>query len=130
VGRRPDWVDSSPALSNTTYRVAIKSGLYVTQAECRRALEQALTDATARYMETYLGDDRAEQLIGLDPAWLGQRLVNQPLYAETVEASVGPMQQLHALAEFDDDVRAELHRPLAAGASPRTGCAMSRPASG
>jgi hypothetical protein len=46
-------------------------------------------------------------------------LIEQPLYAETVESSVGPMQQLHALLEFGDYPRAQLYEAWRQAAIPR-----------
>jgi hypothetical protein len=107
---RPDWVDRPAMLEEQTYRVEVKSGLYVTPAECQRGLNAAIAAAVERYVTIYFGDERAAALVNLEPAYLRQHLIRQPLYAETVDASVGPMQQLHALLEFDDEMRAELHR--------------------
>src|ERR1700736_6779494 len=42
---RPEWLDQPPALRERTYRMAVSSGLYVTQAECRHARAAALAAA-------------------------------------------------------------------------------------
>ena len=46
-------------------------------------------------------------------------LIEQPLYAETVEKSVGDMQQLHALLEFGDNARAQIREAWRQAAIPR-----------
>jgi len=37
-------------------------------------------------------------------------LIEQPLFAETVQTSVGPMHELHALLEFGDNARAQIRQ--------------------
>ena len=107
---RPDWVDRAPGIQGQTYCVAVKSGLWTTDGECQQAIQTAIVKAVDEYLTNYFGDDRAPQLVAIEPAYLRQHLVKQPVYSETVDASVGSMRQLHALVEFDDDLRAELHR--------------------
>jgi hypothetical protein len=107
---RPDWVDRAPGIQDQTYCVTVKSGLWTTDGECQTAIQGAIVKSLDEYLTSYFGDDRAARLVDFDPAYLRQHLVKQPLYAETVDASVGSMRQLHALLEFDDDMRAELHR--------------------
>jgi hypothetical protein len=46
-------------------------------------------------------------------------LIEQPLYAETVQASVGEMQQLHALLELGDNARAQIREAWRQAAIPR-----------
>jgi hypothetical protein len=46
-------------------------------------------------------------------------LIEQPLYAETVESLVGPMQQQHALLEFGDNARAQIREAWRQAAIPR-----------
>jgi hypothetical protein len=107
---KPEWVDRAPGMRDQAYQVAVKSGLWTTQAECQRAIEGAIRKSLDEYLTNYFGDERAARLVDVDPAYLHQHLIKQPLYAETVDASVGTMQQLHALLEFDDELRAEMHR--------------------
>jgi hypothetical protein len=106
--QRPDWVDHAAELRGQTYRLPVKSGLWTTEAECDQALAGAIAKAVDGYMATYLGDDHAADWVRLDSDHLRRQLVRQPVYAEVVQASVGPMQQLHALVEFDEPLRAEL----------------------
>ncbi len=107
---RPPWVDQPPGNEGPTYNMPVKSGLWTTEAECQQALQGTIAKAVDEYLASYLGDDRAAQWIDIDPAYLRQRLIRQSMYAETVDASVGKMQQLHALLEFDDQLRAEFQR--------------------
>jgi hypothetical protein len=107
---RPDWIEQAPGIQGQKYCMAVKSGLWTTDGECQQAIDGAITKALGEYLASYFGDDRAAQLVAIDPVYLRQQLVKQPLYAETVDASVGTMRQWHALLEFDDDLRAELRR--------------------
>ncbi len=109
-GERPDWLDRAPGMQDQTYLVAVKSGLWSSGAECQEALDGAIARSVQQYLASFLGDDRAAAQIEIEPAYLRQRLVKQPVYAETVEASVGPMHEWHALLEFDQDLRSDLRR--------------------
>ena len=99
----------------------MKSGLYSTQEECRQALAVAVTQAVLKYGKTYLADIDvgAGDVLHHLPVDLGAKLIDEPLYAETVQASVGPMQQLHALLEFSDDARAQMREAWRQAALPR-----------
>ena len=109
-GERPEWLDRAPGMQDQTYLVAVKSGLWSSGAECQEALDGAIARSVQQYLAGFLGDDRAAAQIEIEPAYLRQRLVKQPVYAETVEASVGPMHEWHALLEFDQDLRSDLRR--------------------
>jgi hypothetical protein len=105
-GDRPEWVDQPSGLHGTIYRASIKSGLFVTVNECDRALQSKVRAAIGDYLDHLLGTDAADR-ISIDAALL--RRVQKGAYRETVTSSkVGPMQQVHALLEFDDAVRSDL----------------------
>ncbi len=108
VTPKPDWVDQPAGLQGTIYRTTVKSGLFVTPAECQKALAPKIRDAVMHYADEVLGPDAARQ-VGLDDELI-QRLCKGN-YLETVtSATVGPMQQAHALLEFDGEARGELNR--------------------
>ncbi len=118
---RPTWIDQAPGLDHAVYRLPVKSGLYSTPEECRHALAVATAQAVAHYGKTYLADadsDMSDVLRRL-PAGFGAKVIEQPIYAETVQVSVGPMQQFHALLEFDDDARAQLSEARRQAVIPR-----------
>ncbi len=114
-GQRPEWLDWPAGRHEQTHVLAVKSGLWSTAAECRAALDGAIAKGVEQYLVECFGDQQAA-LAQFDPAQLRPRLVKRPIYAETVEASVGPMLQWHALLEFDNGLRAELQRLVQAGA--------------
>lgn len=100
---RPDWVGKPGRLAAGKYQVAVKSGLYVTVAECQRALEAAERLTVADYVESYLGDG-AGKLAGVGDDYTRSHLEREQ-FLEPVQSSVGSMQQLHALLVIDDDAR-------------------------
>lgn len=104
---RPAWVDMHGTLDGSVYRVAINSGPYVDVPECQRALDEGMKRIVDRYIEDFLGDGAAN-LVDVPRAYLKEKLKRQE-YGEVVESSVGPMRQLHALVEIDDDARKVFH---------------------
>jgi hypothetical protein len=101
---RPDWIDSAGRLDNSTYRVAVKSGLYVSVPECQRFLDQAIKHESDQYINDMIGDPEASRLVDISPRYLRDH-VKKAEFNEIVQVSVGPMHQIHALLEFDDDAR-------------------------
>lgn len=103
---KPGWVDQPGHLQGTIYRTSVKSGLFVTRAECEQALEPKLKLAITQYVDDYLAPN-ASKRISLDADLL--KRLRKSEYEEVVNsATVGPMRQLHALLEFDDAARARL----------------------
>ena len=94
-------------LDGSVYRVAINSGPHVDVPECQRALDEGMKRIVDRYIEDFLGDGAAN-LVDVPRAYLKEKLKRQE-YGEVVESSVGPMRQLHALVEIDDDARKVFH---------------------
>ncbi len=77
------------------------------------------------YINQYLGDDQAAELVGLSLGYIKHNLKHDE-FAEIVHSrSVGPMHQLHARLEFDDKARADFQR---CGATPSYNIACSTPA--
>jgi hypothetical protein len=114
---RPAWVDAPAGRDGDLYRMTVCIGPYTTRAECDARLPQALQNALTQYTEIYLGAEaagRVEMPAGeLEPAILrGQ-------YEETIQASVGPMIQLHLLLEFDRSMQSRIkdcwHQALVTG---------------
>lgn len=100
---RPEWVGKPGRLLGGKYEVAVKSGLYVTVAECQRALEAAERAAVVDYVESYLREG-AGKLVAPSDEYIHGHL-EQGQFLETVHSSIGNMQQLHALLMIDDDAR-------------------------
>lgn len=105
---KPEWVDQPGRLQGTIYRTSVKSGLFVTRAECDKAIAPKLRATVMSYVDDVLGVDAAHE-VQLDADLMKRLRTND--YLETVtSSSVGPMQQLHVLLEFDDDARNEFKR--------------------
>ena len=106
--KRPAWVETPGRLEGVVYRTSVKSGLYVDVPECQRALDLAIRKEANHYVDDYLGAGAAGT-IDLPLGYLRKHLVKQE-FGEVVQSeSVGPMQQIHALLEFDDEARADFH---------------------
>jgi hypothetical protein len=101
---RPDWVDLPPKRVGHVYREVIRSGPYATLEECHLALEQELRRVVGHRLAQltplqYHQTPPLEQL-GLGVGW-GLRELARPPWVETIDSSVGAMQQVHLLLEFN-----------------------------
>ncbi|HEV3137393.1 MAG TPA: hypothetical protein VGZ26_05805, partial [Pirellulales bacterium] len=109
AAERPEWVDKPGKLVDSVYRVSINSGPYVTIPECQGHLDLQMKLAADQYIDDYLGEG-ARQVVDISPGYL-RRHVKKAEFNEVITSTVGPMQQIHALLEFDDSVRADFqHR--------------------
>jgi len=104
---KPEWLGKHHEFNGKEYETAVKSGLYVTIPECQRALEAAENQAVREYLDSYLGEGAAK-LVDLDARYIHRNL-HKRQYTETVEASIGTMQQMHALLMIDDQARNDFH---------------------
>jgi hypothetical protein len=108
------WVESDPVRSGSVHTTAVSSGPQVNRRDCRRALDEELMEAVREYVDEYLGDVYADQvkassLVNYDLAYIKKHLVRpENIYHEEIQNSFGPMQQMHALLEFDDAFRKDL----------------------
>lgn len=105
---KPAWIEQPTRLDHGVYRTVVHSGLYVTPGECQRALDDAVLRAVHEYAEQYLGMEEAA-VTPIEPAFI-KRHIQKDVHSEFVEVSVGQMQQLHSLLEFDDAVRETFRR--------------------
>jgi hypothetical protein len=101
----PDWLKKHGQFNGKEYEIAVKSGLYVTIPECQHALEAAEQQAVHEYLDSYLGEGAAD-LVNLDARYVRDNLQKKQ-YTEQVDASIGVMQQMHALLVFDDQARSD-----------------------
>jgi hypothetical protein len=107
---RPAWVDAPARLANSTYSIAVKSGLYASLPECQRALDTEIKREADHYINEYLGDPGAAQRVDIPIDYLKTN-VKKAEFGESVKSeSVGTMYQIHALMEFDDNARADFHQ--------------------
>ena len=100
---RPAWVNAVPCLVGDAYRMSISVGPYTSRAECDAQLPDALQKALDQYVEACLGDQTFEE-VRLPSEELRKKIVKN-VWQETRQYSVGPMIQLHALLEFDREIK-------------------------
>lgn len=106
---RPPWVDAPAKLNNSVYSITVNSGLFVTVPECQRQLDVQIKHEADQYIDEYVGE-RASHLVDIPLSYLRDH-VKKAEYAELVRSeSVGPMHQIHALLEFDDQARSDFRR--------------------
>lgn len=106
---RPDWIAEAKDLEPGASWHAVVAGPCETRTECERELPEKVKQAADDYINYYLDSPMAAKLLQYDGAELRRRLVpERNLYGETIQVSFGPMEQLHAKVEFNDDFRREL----------------------
>ena len=107
---RPPWVDSKSGLTGSVYSLTVNTGPYVTVPECQRVLDEEIQEKANQYINDYLGDEHAAELVSIPLEYL-KRNVKKSEYVEIIDSkSVGSMYQLHALLEFDDKARSDFQR--------------------
>lgn len=100
---RPEWLEAKPNLAGEVYRHPLASGLFVTPGECEEAIAPKIDAAIQDYAERWLGVGRMPAILATDEL---RTLARKQDYFETVASpTVGPMQQLHVLLEFDKPFR-------------------------
>ena len=110
-GERPNWVVHPPKRVGNSYRRVVASGPYRTVDECHQALEEKLRQAVCQRLADAAADDPAyrdftpascaDLGIGIDYIY---REICRDEYVESMEASFGPMVQVHLLLEFDPPI--------------------------
>jgi hypothetical protein len=107
---KPAWVGQPPHTDDDgVYVVAVTSGPYQTRAECDDALSGVI-DKEIRAFAEKLDPDAAKEPLSLDSSFR-QTLIRQR-YNETVDSSVGKMQQVDAQLAFTKQIQAELVRQI------------------
>lgn len=110
---RPKWVGSEPKLTGNVHTVSVASGPYATDAQARRALDEALVKAVNEYVAERLESELAPQLIRVDLRKIKKDLIKQEnTYHDVARYSdpVGWMHENFALLEFDKRFRDEMDR--------------------
>lgn len=108
----PEWIDAPARLVKSVYIVPVRSGLFASLPECQGQLNMQIKREADHYIDELLRDlgDHASALVDVSPEYL-QRHVKKAEYSELrVSDSVGPMHQVHALLEFDDEARSLFRR--------------------
>jgi hypothetical protein len=111
----PPWVLSPIKSVGSVYRSRVSSDPFVTEAECRRQLEQELLpQAVSNRLEILLPSKLRRKVEVDDPAHFGintdfiLRDICVDEFTTTVDTSVGPMKKVYVLLEFDKYADAEL----------------------
>ncbi len=100
---RPSWVESPPKRAGDGYQMSITVGPYTSRMECDAELPKALQAALDEYVSIYMGPQWAGRI--RLPAEVLERQLVKDRWEETIQASVGPMVQLHVLLDFDSKFR-------------------------
>jgi hypothetical protein len=108
-GTRPAWVDAPAKLADSVYTMPVSSGLIVSVPECQRELDHEIKRETDHYIDEYLGE-HASSLVDIPLAYLKAHVKKAEFGELVLSESVGPMHQIHARLEFDDNARADFHR--------------------
>lgn len=106
--QRPAWVDQPPSRNGGKAVFTVTAGPHATDELCQRELNTQLRNAVDAHIDSFIGQPGAGRRVGLSVAYIRDRLVKDQ-YAETVQASFGPMRNVHALVEIDEDA----HRLIA-----------------
>lgn len=113
---RPQWVAAhkSDFSDPKVHRIYVTSDPHALPQDARKGLDQALAKATDEYIGDQLHSPLAAKFIHYDIQMIHDRFVKQT-YRETVTFAdpVGPMHQLHAQLEFDENFRKEISRTWA-----------------
>jgi hypothetical protein len=110
---RPEWISTEPDFSSAVHMVAVSSGPYVRENDCRKALDRALVTATNDYIASQIDNHLATRFIRYDAKTIKRRFVKSDnLYHDVAvyRQPVGPMHEYFALLEFDAEFRNELDR--------------------
>jgi hypothetical protein len=107
---RPEWVSADSAFNREPGAewAAVVAGPCKTRSECEKELSDAVKAAADDYLNFHLNSQFAGKLLGNYPEYSANRLKNrlvsaQNTYAETIQVSFGPMEQIHARVHFDAD---------------------------
>ncbi len=108
---RPKWVGAETNLRGKVHAIPVSSGPYATDAQSRRALDEAIVKATNDYIADQLGSELAPKLLGLDARTIKQKYIKpENHYHDVARYSVGWMHENFALLEFDPEFRNNLDR--------------------
>jgi len=103
VASRPAWVEMQPRRVGDAYQMAVTVGPYATRLECDARLPEVLQSALDQFVENYLGREAVDR-VDLPNDYLREALLSDQ-WEEPVETSFGQMTQLHALLEFDPEIK-------------------------
>jgi len=108
---RPEWVERIPVRKfQGTDETTVCSDPFSTREACLPALDEKIAVAVMDYITEVTGSKLAPNLLAYDLPSIKEHLVpRQNYYEETiVSPSVGPMHQIHARVQFDENFRREI----------------------
>lgn len=107
----PDWVITPPKQVGPTYWASVASDPFVSEAECRRQLEQEQLPAAVAQRINLLVQGRDGYAVNLEgplPPGIGLdyifREICRDQFTGTVDSSVGEMKKVHVLLAFTEKV--------------------------
>lgn len=108
---RPAWVEAPPVREGAIHTMVLCSDPYARQDQAMHALDEKIKAAAAEYIGEYLQSELAPQLIRFSLGDLKAKLLRpENVYQEKIVVSIGPMHQVHAQLEFNEEFRALLAR--------------------
>jgi hypothetical protein len=114
----PDWVSQPSQMLGDTYQTTIVVGPYTSWQECEDDLPAELQKALNRYVEMHLGQPAGVHPVALPYEFYRDQVVKGK-WEEISPSSVGPMNRLYVLLQFDrkvkDRVLDEYRRNVVAG---------------
>ncbi|WP_197530434.1 hypothetical protein [Bythopirellula polymerisocia] len=113
----PQWVTTPPKAIGNVYRVSVASDPFFTEEECRRQLEaEQLPHAVCRRIEQLVAGDAGYPVqvasplpLGIGPDYILREICSDD-FMETVDSSVGEMEQVHVLLEFNSSIDNQLRQ--------------------
>ena len=96
----PEWVDAPVRRRDGDYQATASVGPYATREECEQALDVEIRRIANEYVDGVIGEEGAGARMQISAAEIRQHAVRD-LWEEKIQASFGPMLQLHALLKFD-----------------------------
>ncbi|UUO06560.1 hypothetical protein M4951_24850 [Blastopirellula sp. J2-11] len=104
---RPAWVDQEPESRDGVDYVSVSTGPYTSSTECYKALKVLTNEAVAEQAALVLGSETNARRVPLDEKFIADN-VHLQTYKESLDTSVGPMQQWHSFLQFNEQFRREL----------------------
>ncbi|MCC9607038.1 hypothetical protein LOC68_14850 [Blastopirellula sp. JC732] len=106
---RPEWVDQEPESRDGVDYVSISTGPYTSSTECYKVLKSLTNEAVQEQTARLLGSETKAARVPLDEQFIADHIYLQT-YKESLDTTVGPMQQWHAHLQFNDQYRSEVER--------------------
>ncbi len=106
---RPAWMDEPQGKrgSDGAYHKIASVELYRSRAECEEALPAELRKAVKQYIDQFLGDEGAAELVAMPVSDIHEHLIKGQWEEHTSDV-LGPIVNLHTLLVFDGKANAEI----------------------